>query len=77
MNATFCCSTLCSLTVLSALPEAKYLPSGENAIELTHSLCSCSVFSNFCDFTLHRLIFLPWLPEAKYLPSGENASEYI
>jgi hypothetical protein len=61
-----------SLTVLSWLPEAKYLPSGENATELTEYLWSFNVVTSFFDSTLHSLIALSSLPEAKYLPSGEN-----
>jgi hypothetical protein len=64
-----------SLTVLSALPEAKYLPSGENATERTDELWPCRVVTSFCDFTLQSLTVLSKLPEAKYLPSGENATE--
>jgi hypothetical protein len=36
-----------SLIVLSELPEAKHLPSGENAMEQTVSLCPRSVKINF------------------------------
>jgi hypothetical protein len=64
-----------SLTVLSALLEAKYFPSGENATEYTIELWPCSVFTSFCDFTLQSFTVSSWLPEAKYLPSGENATE--
>jgi hypothetical protein len=63
------------LTVLSALPEAKYLPSGENATEVTSLLWPCSVVTSFYESTLQSLIVLSLLPEAKYLPSGENATE--
>jgi hypothetical protein len=44
---SFCDSTLQSLTVSSALPEAKYLPSGENAMEVTYELWPCSVVNYF------------------------------
>ncbi len=64
-----------SLTALSELPEAKYFPSGENAMELTNELWPCSVVTSFCDSTLQSLTVLSPLPEAKYLPSGENATE--
>ncbi len=60
---------------MSSLPEAKYLPSGENATELTGLLWPCSVVTSFYDSTLQSLTVLSWLPEAKYLPSGENATE--
>jgi hypothetical protein len=68
-------SMLQSLTVLSPLPEAKYLPSGENATDHTDELWSCSVVTSFCDSKLQSLTVLSALPEAKYLPSGENATE--
>jgi hypothetical protein len=61
--------------VLSVLPEAKYLPSGENATELTYQLWPRSLVTSFCDSTLQSLTVLSSLPEAKYLPSGENATE--
>jgi hypothetical protein len=64
-----------SLTVLSALPEAKYLPSGENATERTDSSCPRSVVTSFFDYMFQSLTVLSLLPEAKYLPSGENATE--
>ncbi len=72
---SFCDSTLQSLTVLSSLPEAKYLPSGENAREVTDLLWPYSVVTTFCDSTLQSLTVLSKLPEAKYLPSGENATK--
>ncbi len=81
---SFCDSTFQSLTRLpnlpknvnkQLLPEAKYLPSGENATELTDELWPCSVVNSFCDSTLQSLTVLSSLPEAKYLPSGENAME--
>jgi hypothetical protein len=34
------------LTVLSPLPEAKYLPSGEKATELTHEMWPCSLVTS-------------------------------
>ncbi len=64
-----------SLTVLSALPEAKYLPSGENATETTDLLWPCSVVSCFFNYTLQNLTVLSLLVEAKYFPSGENAMD--
>ncbi len=64
-----------SLTVLSLLLEAKYLPSGENATEGTEYLWPFSVATSFCDSTLQSLTVLSPLPEAKYFPSGENATE--
>jgi hypothetical protein len=63
------------MTFLSTLPEAKYLPSDENAMELTGELWPCSVVTSFFNSTLQNLTVLSWLAEAKYLPSGENATE--
>jgi hypothetical protein len=59
----------------SSLPEAKYLPSGENETDLTTLLCSFSEAISFFYSTLQIFTFLSALPEAKYLPSGENAME--
>ena len=71
-----------SLMVLSALPEAKILPSRLNASELT------SVYLNVVECPSNVAILLPvaishtWmvpsklpLPEAKVLPSGLKAIE--
>jgi hypothetical protein len=63
------------LTVLSSLPEAKNLLSGENMTEVTIELWPRSVVISFCDSTLQSLTVLSLLPEAKYLLSGENATE--
>jgi hypothetical protein len=63
-----------SLTVLSWLPQAKYLPSGENATERTDELWPCSVVISFFDYMFQSLTVLSSLPEAKYLPSGENVT---
>jgi hypothetical protein len=65
------------LTVLSQLPEAKYLPSGENATEQTCELWPRNVATSFFDYMFQSLTVLSKLPEAKYLPSGENATERI
>jgi hypothetical protein len=72
---SFCDSTLQSLTLLSALLEAKYLPSGENATDQMDELWPCGVVTSFCDSTLQSLTVLSALPEAKYLPSGENETD--
>jgi hypothetical protein len=64
-----------SLIFLSSLLEAKYLPSGENATDLTSDLWPRSVVTSLCDSTLQSLTVLSALLEAKYLPSGENATE--
>ncbi len=61
----------------SLLPEAKYLPSGENATELTSYLWPRSVVNYLYDSMLQSLTVLSSLPEAKYLLSGENATELI
>jgi hypothetical protein len=61
--------------VLSSLPEAKYLPSGENATDSTDLLWPFSVVTFFCYSTFQSLTVLSLLPEAKFLPSGENATE--
>ncbi len=61
--------------MLSELPEAKYLPSGENATERMGKLWPCRVITSLCDSMLQSLTVLSPLPEAKYLPSGENAME--
>jgi hypothetical protein len=44
------------LTVLSQLPEAKYLPSGENTTQQTYQLWPCRVVISSCDSTLQSLI---------------------
>jgi hypothetical protein len=62
--------------VLPLLPEAKYLPSGENATKLMDELWHCSLATSFCDSTFQSLIDWSQAPaEAKYFPSGENATE--
>jgi hypothetical protein len=61
---------------LSWLPEAKNLPSGVKATELTECLCPFKVAITFCHSKLHSLTVLSSLPEAKYLPSGEKAKEH-
>jgi hypothetical protein len=57
------------------LPEAKYLPSGENATELTDLLWPFSVVTSFFDYMFQSLTVLSSLLEAKYLLSGENATQ--
>jgi hypothetical protein len=56
-----------------SLPEAKYLPSGENETDHTTPLCPFSVVNSFFYSMLQTFIVLSSLPETKYLPSGENA----
>jgi hypothetical protein len=52
--------------LVSSLPEAKYLLLGENATEITLSLCPYSVVISFFYSTLHSLIVLSVLADAKY-----------
>jgi hypothetical protein len=56
----------------SSLPDAKYLPSGENEIDFTALLCPFSVVNSFFYSTLQIFTVLSPLPEAIYLASGEN-----
>jgi hypothetical protein len=58
------------MTVLSLLPETKYLPLGENATAMISVLDLCSVVATLNASTLLSLIVLSELLEAKYLPSG-------
>jgi hypothetical protein len=57
----------------SPLPDAKYLPSGENETEFTTPLCPLSVVNSFYYSTFQIFTVLSSLPEAIYLPSGEKA----
>jgi hypothetical protein len=61
--------------VISSLPEAKHLPSGENETELTLPLCPFSVVNSFFYSMLQIFTFFSSLPEAIYLPSVDNAME--
>ncbi len=58
------------------LPEAKYLPSGENMTQKEIALFVKEAFS-LRESMLHSFILLSSLPEATYLLSGENATELI
>gem|GEM_PF-6113664 len=60
--------------VLSALPEAKILPSGLNATLVTEPLCPVRVEITLSVDRFHSLMVLSSLPEAKVLPSGLNAT---
>ena len=66
-----------NLTVSSAAPEASFVPSGENAIDSTLSLCPVSVFMFFPVKISHSLTVLSIDPEASFLPSGENATDLV
>jgi hypothetical protein len=57
------------------LPDAKYLPSGENETEYTPPLCPFRVAISLFYSTLQIFTFLSSLPEAIYLPLGENATD--
>jgi hypothetical protein len=57
----------------SSLPDAKYLPSGENETDHTILLCPFKVVNSLFYSKLQIFILLSSLPEAIYLPSGENA----
>src|SRR5262249_12298758 len=63
-------------TVLSWLPDTKYLPSGENATELTASLCALMVRRHLPFATFQSRKVLSTLPDRTSLPSGENATEF-
>jgi hypothetical protein len=63
--------------VFSQLPEAKYLPSGENATELTDYSWSCRVVISSRDSMLQTIAVVSLLPMAKYLPSDDNAMDEL
>jgi hypothetical protein len=68
-------SILFALTVLSLLPEIRNLPSAENEIQFTYSVCPSKVITSLPD-SLHNNFIVFWpLLQAKYLPSGENATQ--
>ena len=62
------------LELLSAEPEANFVPSGENATELTEPSCLNRECSNF-DSKSRIVTILSAEPEANFLPSGENATD--
>src|SRR5205807_2211793 len=57
------------------LPEARILPSGLKATDVTGKLCPLRVAVIFPLFTSHSLIVLSSLPQASAWPSGLNATE--
>src|SRR5262249_28455939 len=59
-----------------AVPDARYLPSGENASARTIDLPWSNWRTSLLVSTFHRRIVLSSLPEATYLPSGENATAH-
>jgi hypothetical protein len=64
-----------SLTVLPSLPEARVLPSGLNATDMTREVCSSRVAVFLPLATSHsRTISAP--EDASVLLSGLNATEY-
>jgi hypothetical protein len=65
------------LIKFSLLPDAKYLLSGENAIEKAISLCPFSVAICFYKSALKMFIEPSPLPVANNLPSGENATYQV
>ena len=66
--------TLHNPIVLSADPDAKYSPSGENTTLLTWDEWPERVLMRTPFHTLHTLIVLSSDPDAKYSPFGENTT---
>ena len=62
-----------SLSVLSQPPESAVWPSGENATELTSSVCPAKLRISFPVATSQSLRVLS-LPDSAVRPSGENAT---
>ena len=65
--------TLHTPIVLSADPDAKYSPFGENTTLVTQSECPVRVLIRSPLDTLHTPIVLSD-PDAKYSPFGENTT---
>jgi hypothetical protein len=59
------------------MPEAKYLPSAENARDKISVLSVRSVISSFCDSMLHTFIVVSRLAEISILLSFENNKKLI
>src|SRR3989338_2984115 len=70
-------STSQRIIVLSQLPDARVVPSGLKATDLTEEECPLSVFIAFPVSISQRIIFLSLLPDARILPSGLKATELI
>ena len=66
--------TLHTPIVLSADPDAKYSPFGENTTLKTQLECPVRVLISSPLDTLHTLIVLSLDPDTKYSPFGENAT---
>ena len=64
-----------TLTIPSQAPEARIVPSGENATETTSSACPLKVAIFSFVATSHSFTSPPPSPEARIVPSGENATE--
>ena len=64
--------TFHSRAVPSRDPDARVLPSGENATEETASPCPCRVTIFRCVLTFQSSIIPSYLPTTSVLPSGEN-----
>lgn len=60
----------------SELPEANYVPSNENATELTSFLCFWVLQISLPVYNLHNRTVMSSPAEAKCLLSGETLSEY-
>ena len=67
--------TLQIFTVLSRLPLATFVPSGENATEYTQLVCPISVATHLPLTTLQIFTVLSRLPLATCAPSGEYATD--
>ena len=69
-------ATFHSLTVPSPEPDARVLLLGENATEVTKSVCPVSVAIVCLATTSHSVTVLSPAPaDARVVPSGENATE--
>ena len=66
-----------NLIVSSHEPEARTLPSGEKATDVTSSVCPVRVHNSLPVDTSHRLIVSSQAPEARSAPSGEKATELM
>lgn len=62
--------------MVSILPEATILLSGENATKVTTSLCPFRVVWHYFEIASHNFIVLSAPPETINLPSGEYATEH-
>src|SRR5262249_37695921 len=74
-NTSFSVAAFQSLTMPSLPPEAKVLPSGENATQLISIARPLRVISSWPVATSHSFTVLSKLPVANLLPSGENTTD--